>query len=89
MYKNTLIYSQKDGLSSPNIHKIIQDKYGFIWIATQDGLNRFDGREFIKYNLGLPASKQLFSADVRDIVLDESGNFIWAINNNGGVNGID
>ncbi len=89
MYKNTLIYSQKDGLSSPNIHKIIQDKYGFIWIATQDGLNRFDGREFIKYNLGLPAGKQLFSADVRDVALNESGDFIWVINNNGGINGID
>ncbi len=89
VYRNTLMYSQKQGLSSPNIHKIIQDKYGFIWIATQDGLNRFDGREFIKYNLGLPAGKHLFSADVRDIVLSEDGNFIWAINNNGGVNGIE
>ena len=89
VYKNTLIYSQRDGLSSPNIHKIIQDKYKFIWIATQDGLNRFDGYEFIKYNLGLLAGKQLYSADVRDIVLDESGNLIWVINNNGGVNGID
>jgi ligand-binding sensor domain-containing protein len=89
VYKNTLIYSQKQGLSSPNIHKIIQDKYGFIWIATQDGLNRFDGREFIRYNLGLPTKKQLFSSDVRDIILSENGDFIWAINNNGGVNGID
>jgi signal transduction histidine kinase/ligand-binding sensor domain-containing protein len=89
VYKNTLLYSQKQGLSSPNIHKIIQDKYGFIWIATQDGLNRFDGRSFIKYNLDLPAGKQLFSADVRDIVMDEKGDFIWAINNNGGINGID
>ncbi len=89
VYKNTLIYSQKQGLSSPNIHKIIQDKYGFIWIATQDGLNRFDGREFIRYNLGLPTTKQLFSSDVRDIVLSENGDFIWAINNNGGVNGIE
>ncbi len=89
VYKNTLIYSQKQGLSSPNIHKIIQDKYGFIWIATQDGLNRFDGREFIRYNLGLPTGKQLFSADVRDIVLSKDSNFIWAINNNGGINGIE
>jgi signal transduction histidine kinase len=89
VYKNSLIYSQKQGLSSPNIHKIIQDKYGFIWVATQDGLNRFDGRQFIRYNLGLPSTKQLFSSDVRDIVLSENGDFIWAINNNGGVNGID
>jgi signal transduction histidine kinase len=83
------MYSQKNGLSSPNIHKIIQDKYGFIWAATQDGLNRFDGREFIKYNLGLPATKQIFSTDVRDIILDENGNIIWVINNNGGINGIN
>jgi ligand-binding sensor domain-containing protein len=32
-----------DGLSDNNVNDIVQDKSGFIWIATLDGLNRFDG----------------------------------------------
>ena len=32
-----------DGLSNNNVNDIIQDKIGFIWFATDDGLNRFDG----------------------------------------------
>ena len=35
--------TRSDGLSHDNVYSIIQDKYGFIWFATQDGLNRYDG----------------------------------------------
>ena len=89
IYKNTLIYSQKQGLSSPNIHKIVQDKYGFIWVATQDGLNRFEGSQFIKYNYGQRPNRQLFSPDIRDLVLDNKAGLLWVICNQGGINAID
>lgn len=36
----------KQGLSNNFINHIIQDKEGFIWIATQDGLNKYDGHNF-------------------------------------------
>ncbi len=39
----------EDGLSQNIIRDIIQDRYGFIWIATWDGLNRYDGYEFKIY----------------------------------------
>ena len=42
-------YSSKEGLSSANIYDIIQDNFGFLWFATDDGLNRFDGTNFKIY----------------------------------------
>jgi len=40
------LYTASDGLSENNITSIAQDKNGFIWIATQRGLNRYDGCQF-------------------------------------------
>ena len=38
-----------NGLSQNSVVDIVQDDYGFIWMATQDGLNRYDGTNFKKY----------------------------------------
>ena len=40
---------QFQGLSA-NCHKIIQDRNGYLWIATEDGLCQFDGQDFKLYN---------------------------------------
>ena len=44
-YRLTQI-SSKDGLSQQDVECIIQDKQGFIWVGTYDGLNRYDGNNF-------------------------------------------
>tara|TARA_R110002073_G_scaffold279026_1_gene442927 strand:- start:181977 stop:185999 length:4023 start_codon:yes stop_codon:yes gene_type:complete len=41
--------SVKDGLSQNSAISISQDSIGFLWIATQDGLNKYDGRKFTTY----------------------------------------
>ena len=43
------LFDVESGLSNNYINSIAQDSLGFMWIATADGLNRYDGFKFIKY----------------------------------------
>lgn len=43
-------YNIADGLLENNVLDIKQDRYGFIWIATTSGVNRYDGRKFLSYH---------------------------------------
>jgi signal transduction histidine kinase/ligand-binding sensor domain-containing protein len=38
--------STEQGLPQPSVNSILRDSRGFVWIATEDGLSRFDGTEF-------------------------------------------
>ncbi len=42
-------YTSDNGLANNTVQDICQDKTGFIWIATWDGLSRYDGNEFRSY----------------------------------------
>jgi signal transduction histidine kinase/ligand-binding sensor domain-containing protein/DNA-binding response OmpR family regulator len=42
-------YSTEHGLSSSLVNDIYQDSFGFIWVTTEYGLNRFDGLKFVTY----------------------------------------
>lgn len=44
--------TREDGLSDNNIKGITQDERGYLWIATENGLNRYDGKEFKKFYRG-------------------------------------
>jgi ligand-binding sensor domain-containing protein len=82
-------YSQKDGLSSYNIRKIIQDKKGFLWIATQDGLSRYDGTTFINYSRSSKLNHRLCGVDVRELIEDTSKNLLWVLPGETGINAIN
>jgi signal transduction histidine kinase/ligand-binding sensor domain-containing protein/DNA-binding response OmpR family regulator len=47
--QNGKFYSTEQGLSSSLINHLLQDDRGYIWIATEYGLNRFDGIKFTTY----------------------------------------
>ncbi len=64
--------SNEDGLSSNNVYQIIQDQLGFLWIATDDGLNRFDGYDFKIFRNEASNNNSL------------SGNSIWALKEDSG-----
>lgn len=42
-------FTSADGLPSQNTHNTFQDKYGFLWVSTDEGLTRYDGYEFKPY----------------------------------------
>jgi ligand-binding sensor domain-containing protein len=43
-------YTTKDGLAGSNALSFLQDKNGYIWFATSNGLSKFDGTEFKNYS---------------------------------------
>ena len=43
-------YTTDDGLASPEVYHVLQDKKGYIWIATDNGVSRFDGYDFRNYS---------------------------------------
>lgn len=69
------VYAFEEGLSHRNTSKMLQDKAGFIWAATINGLNRFDGYEFLQYNSRTP-ERPLPHDVVYDMQLSPRGD-IW------------
>jgi len=72
----------KDGLSSNMVNAILKDRYGLMWFATEDGLNKFDGTNFIVYKYKSDDSSGIQANDVRALHEDKSGN-LW-IGSSGG-----
>lgn len=78
------------GLSSPHVRKIVQDKYGFMWLATQDGLNRFDGAQYVIFNsTSVDKSHMITGTDVYDLAMDTSGEYLWVLTAYGGLSKIE
>jgi ligand-binding sensor domain-containing protein len=69
-------YSTDDGLCSNAISKIKQDDYGYIWIATWNGLSRFDGYNFYNYKTGAGSHIPNLHNRLTDFVIDNQQN-IW------------
>ena len=67
-------YRVDDGLPSSEVYHVFQDSKGYIWLATNMGVSRFDGREFRNYDVqdGLPENT------VFEIYEDEAGR-VWFV----------
>ncbi len=77
--QSTFPYKQisiDQGLSQSTAASILQDREGFIWIGTQDGLNRFDGHNFRVYKHDPADSTSLSNNSVWSILEDENGR-LW------------
>lgn len=68
--------SIKDGLTQGIIHSIHQDKKGFMWFGTVNGLNRFDGYEFQTFKHSKSDTASISNDIINCIVEDNEGN-LW------------
>ena len=76
--------TSKNGLSHNTVRSIMQDKQGFLWFSTINGLNRYDGREFI---VMLPQFNafSLAESKIKKTIEDNNGR-IWILSTSGLVN---
>jgi diguanylate cyclase (GGDEF)-like protein/PAS domain S-box-containing protein len=65
-----------DGLSQNNVFDIAQDLNGFIWIATEDGLNKYDGKNFVHYRNNLEDPNSIANNFIRKVFIDKDG-VLW------------
>lgn len=68
--------SMEQGLSQSTVQAFAQDAEGFVWIGTQDGLNRYDGYSFTIFRHLPQDSGSLVANDVRALCVDREGN-LW------------
>ncbi|TQV87199.1 sensor histidine kinase [Aliikangiella coralliicola] len=80
-------YSLEQGLSQATVTCMLQDYQGFLWICTQDGLNRFDGYTFKVFSFDSENQHSLTSSYIEALYEDENG-VLW-IGTSKGLNRFD
>ena len=78
--------TEKDGLVSNHVYSVLQDKKGFIWIGTANGLQRYDGRKMALYQSSGFTTKYLPPVGIGDVFADTSHQFwVRCLNNDVGL----
>lgn len=78
-FKNITI---EEGLTQGTVEALFQDSKGYIWIGTNDGLNRYNGYQFKTYRVEEDNKNSLVNNYILDIKEDNEGN-IWVATANG------
>lgn len=76
--------STADGLPQATVMTTLQDSQGFVWIATEDGLVRYDGHDLVRYGYERGNPTSLPGNFVRDVVEDRAGN-VWVAVKDAGI----
>ncbi|MCU0427715.1 MAG: ATP-binding protein [Candidatus Kapabacteria bacterium] len=74
--------SIEQGLSQSSVHRVVQDKRGFIWLGTQDGLNKYDGYTFTVFRHKPSDTTTLSDNWITDLYEDNVGQ-LWVMTRNG------
>jgi len=78
----------ENGLSNNKVNCILEDRFGFIWFGTEDGLNRFDGYDLKIYRHKPDDKNSISSNDIWALFEDKDG-FIWIGTKAGEINRYD
>ncbi|NQZ11220.1 MAG: SMP-30/gluconolactonase/LRE family protein, partial [Algicola sp.] len=81
-------FTVDQGLSQNTVTSMLQDSQGFLWFGTQNGLNRFDGYEFLVFHHNTDDPNSLSSSFILSLLEDEQG-YLWIGTFNGGLNRFD
>jgi|GEM_PF-1606127 len=79
---------QVKNISEQSVHCVIQDKRGFIWVATGDGLNRYDGYDFT-YFCHKPFDDATLADNFILTMCEDRDGYLWLGTRNGGLNRFD
>jgi len=72
-----------EGLSQNRVNCILQDREGFLWIGTNEGLNRYDGYEFHTFEKGSDSKEKLSDDFIHCIYEDRFGNILVGTGSDG------
>ena len=72
-------YDESDGLSHHHASRVLQDSTGMMWVATYNGLNRFDGYRFVTFKAEDEDEMNIPSDRIRRIRLTEDNNILCLI----------
>jgi ligand-binding sensor domain-containing protein/serine phosphatase RsbU (regulator of sigma subunit) len=72
-----LPFTTADGLSDDCVTSVFQDSKGFLWISTEDGLNRYDGQNFVSFHSDFSDDNTLSGNFILSVAEDADG-YVWA-----------
>jgi ligand-binding sensor domain-containing protein/signal transduction histidine kinase len=82
MYQGRILsWNTQSGMSQSVVNCIAQDSLGYIWVGTQDGLNRFDGTHFTIFKYQADNSYSLSSNSINCLLVDPYGGVISGTEN--------
>jgi ligand-binding sensor domain-containing protein len=68
--------TKKEGLASNTIFQTVRDKHGYLWIATQNGLQRYDGNRFLTFR-HIPGDSNSLAKNIVNHFFIDSKNRLW------------
>ncbi|MCP4216495.1 MAG: response regulator [bacterium] len=82
--------SGKQGLSQNSVHAIVQDKEGFLWFGTEDGLNKYDGYSFTIYRKQSGQTHSISNNNIKTMLESRlNQDTFWIGTDGGGLNRLD
>lgn len=80
---NFTYYRLGDGLCDEYVLDIFKDSKGFMWFCTSNGLDRFDGNDFVHYSILAPVREHHTLSNYFRAVTEDGAGYLWAISDAG------